>query len=136
MKITTQTHTSRGCTYRIQYHIVWCVKYRRKVLLNAVEKYFKKVLYQIASESNIDIISLECMPDHVHILVECTPYHYIPEAIKSLKGKTARKLFVAHPEIKHKLWNGRLWNPSYFIATVSENTEEQIRRYIESQKLK
>ena len=47
-----------------------------------------------------------------------------------------RKLFLKHPEIKNKLWGGHLWNPSYFVATVSKNTEEQIKRYIQTQKEK
>ena len=60
--------------------------------------------------------------------------HFIPNILKIFKGISARKLFLKHPEIKNKLWNGHLWNPSYFVATVSENTEEQIKRYIQTQK--
>ena len=72
--------------------------------------------------------------DHIHILIECSPQHFIPNILKIFKGISARKLFLKHPEIKNKLWNGHLWNPSYFVATVSENTEEQIKRYIQTQK--
>lgn len=56
--------------------------------------------------------------------------------VKALKGVSARRLFKAYPEIKKDLWAGHLWNPSYFVATVSDNTEEQIREYIKSQKIK
>ena len=70
--------------------------------------------------------------DHIHILIECSPQHFIPNILKIFKGISARKLFLKHPEIKNKLWNGHLWNPSYFVATVSENTEEQIKRYIQT----
>ena len=65
---------------------------------------------------------------------ECSPQHFIPNILKIFKGISARKLFLKHPEIKNKLRNGHLWNPSYFVATVSENTEEQIKRYIQTQK--
>ena len=65
---------------------------------------------------------------------QCSPQHFIPNILKIFKGISARKLFLKHPEIKNKLWNGHLWNPSYFVATVSENTEEQIKRYIQTQK--
>ena len=65
---------------------------------------------------------------------QCNPQHFIPNILKIFKGISARKLFLKHPEIKNKLWNGHLWNPSYFVATVSENTEEQIKRYIQTQK--
>lgn len=59
---------------------------------------------------------------------------FIPNILKKFKGISARKLFLKHPEIKNKLWNGYLWNPSYFVATVSENTDEQIKKYIQTQK--
>lgn len=74
--------------------------------------------------------------DHIHLLIECKPQHYIPNVIKALKGVSARKLFTIHPELINNLWGGHLWNPSYFVATISENTEEQIRKYIQSQKIK
>ena len=82
---------------------------------------------------------LECNTDkdHIHLLVNCSPQHYIPDMIKALKGVSARLLMKEFgEELKRKLWGGHLWNPSYFVATVSENTEEQIRKYIQNQKRK
>jgi putative transposase len=79
---------------------------------------------------------MESDQDHIHLLIECKPQHYIPNIVKALKGVSARKLYVKYPELKERLWGGHLWNPSYFVATVSENTEEQIRDYIQSQKIK
>lgn len=78
---------------------------------------------------------METDRDHIHILVSCRPQHTIPSMMKSLKGVSARKLFQRHPELKQKLWGGHMWNPSYFVATVSENTEEQIRYYIQNQQI-
>ena len=111
-----------------------CVKYRRKVLIDDIEKNLKELLIEISNENNIRIIEMETDLDHIHILIECSPQHFIPNILKIFKGISARKLFLKHPEIKNKLWNGHLWNPSYFVATVSENTEEQIKRYIQTQK--
>ena len=90
-------------------------------------KYYKKAIYsrRITDEHRL-----------VYILIECSPQHFIPNILKIFKGISARKLFLKHPEIKNKLWNGHLWNPSYFVTTVSENTEEQIKRYIQTQKEK
>lgn len=82
------------------------------------------------------ILELESDKDHVHLLIECKPQHYIPNMVKAFKGVSARFLFKKHPELKKRLWGGHLWNPSYFVATVSENTEEQIREYIQNQKKK
>lgn len=82
---------------------------------------------------------LECNTDkdHIHLLVNCSSQHYIPDMIKALKGVSARLLMKEFgEELKRKLWGGHLWNPSYFVATVSENTEEQIRKYIQNQKRK
>lgn len=126
----------RGYVYSIQYHIVWCVKYRHKVLLNGVDKRLKEMLCQIASDNNFEIVEIESDSDHVHLLVECSPQHNIPSIIKALKGVSARLLFKEFPQLKKKLWGGNLWNPSYFVATVSENTESQIRQYIQNQKVK
>jgi putative transposase len=126
----------RGYVYSIQYHIVWCVKYRRKILIESVENRLREILSNIAEENNFKILLMNTDLDHVHLLVECSPQHYIPNIIKALKGVSARLLLKEFPELKQKLWDGHLWNPSYFIATVSENTEEQIRNYILSQKEK
>jgi len=101
---------------------------------NDIEKTLKELLIEISNENNIKIIEMETDLDHIHILIECSPQHFIPNILKIFKGISARKLFLKHPEIKNKLWNGHLWNPSYFVATVSENTEEQIKRYIQTQK--
>lgn len=67
---------------------------------------------------------------------ECKPQHYIPNIVKAFTGVSARFLFKEYPELKNRLWGGHLWNPSYFVATVSENTEEQIINYIQNQKKK
>ena len=126
----------RGYVYRIQYHIVWCVKYRRQVLTGDIETFFKKDIEDVADELGFVIDEMECMPDHIHLLISCTPQHFIPTIVKVLKGNTARHLFMYYPEIKNKLWDGHLWNPSYFVATVSDQTESQIREYISKQKIK
>lgn len=129
-------YNGRGCIYCIQYHIVWCTKYRHKVLTNNIEKSFKQLLYNIAEGNKFTIVEMENESDHIHLLIECSPQHFIPDMIKKLKGITARKLFMLHPELKNRLWGEYLWNPSYFVATVSENTEEQIKNYIKGQKTK
>lgn len=79
---------------------------------------------------------MEIMPDHIHLLVSCKPQLRLSDAVKILKGNTARWLFLSHPEIKHTLWGGHLWNPSYFVATVSERSLQQVQTYIEEQKVR
>ena len=132
----SQVYHGSGYVYAIQYHIVWCVKYRHKILTPIKEKKLKELLYKIAEDNKFIISEINGDLDHIHLLIECSPQHYIPDIIKALKGVSARLLMKEFPQLKSKLWGGHLWNPSYFIATVSENTEEQIRNYIKSQKEK
>ncbi|MBP3039880.1 IS200/IS605 family transposase [Bacillaceae bacterium Marseille-Q3522] len=126
----------RGYVYTIQYHIVWCVKYRHKVLSGDIDTRLKEMLHQIATDNGFTILKIESDCDHVHLLIDCTPQHAIPSIIKALKGVSARLLFKEFPQLKKKLWGGHLWNPSYFVATVSEHTETQIRQFIQNQKAK
>lgn len=129
--------TGRGYVYSIQYHIVWCVKYRHKILTSKIENRLIELLKQIANDNNFTILEVNSDLEHIHLLIDCTPQHYIPDMIKALKGVSARLLMKEYGDsLKKKLWGGHLWNPSYFITTVSENTEEQIRNYIRSQKEK
>ena len=127
----------RGYVYSIQYHIVWCVKYRHKIISDDIEKSLILIINKIALDNKFKILEINTDLDHVHILISCSPQHYIPNIIKAIKGVSARLLMKEYGYIlKNKLWGGHLWNPSYFIATVSENTEEQIIKYIKSQKQK
>lgn len=66
------------------------------------------------------ILEMESDKDHIHLLIDCKPQHYIPDVVKAL-GVSSRLMFKSHPELKKGLWSGHLWNPSYFLATVSEH---------------
>ena len=129
-------HYGRGYVYSIQYHLVWCVKYRHDILHGEIDADVKALLRKIAVDNDILIIEMESDKDHIHLLIDCKPQHVIPSIVKAFKGVSARLLFKKHPELKQRFWGGHLWNPSYFVATVSEHTEEQIRSYIKSQKKK
>ena len=131
----TKASKGRGYVYYLHYHIVWCVKYRNAVLVGDVERDTKAVLREIADEQKIEILSLKTDKDHVHMLISCTPQQTIPSILKSFKGTSARRLFLLHPSLKNALWGGHLWNPSYFVATVSDTTDEQIKHYIEHQQI-
>jgi len=130
-----EVKSGRGYVYTIQYHIVWCVKYRHKILRGNIDTRLFEILQKISDDNNFSIIEINSDLDHVHLLIDCSPQHYIPDMIKALKGVSARLLMKEFgTDLKKKLWGGHLWNPSYFIATVSENTEEQIIKYIQKQK--
>jgi len=125
------TH-GRGYVYSLQYHIVWVTKYRKPIFIGEIEIDVKNYLTETLKSLDMDMIAMEIMPDHIHLLVDCKPQLRLSDAIKILKGNTARWLFLNHPEIKKQLWGGHLWNPSYFVATVSDRTLEQVKSYIDN----
>ena len=132
--IKIEISTGRGYVYSIQYHIVWCVKYRHKIITDNIKKDLIEILNKIAQDNNFEILECNTDIDHIHLLINCSPQHYIPNMIKALKGVSARLLMKKYKNnLKDKLWKGHLWNSSYFVATVSENTENQIRMYIQKQ---
>lgn len=133
---TTGVTHGRGYTYSLQYHIVWTTKYRKPIFIGDIESEVKCYLFKTLKSLDMTPIAMEIMPDYIHLLVDCKPQLRLSDAIKILKGNTARWLFLKHPEIKNQLWGGHLWNPSYFVSTVSNRTIEQVEHYINSQKLK
>jgi putative transposase len=102
--------------------------------VSEIENRLHELLNGFAKANDFEIISMNGEEDHVHLLISATPNTIIPNIIKGMKGITAKMLIKEFPEIKDKLYGGHMWSPSYFICTVSENTEENIKKYIESQK--
>ena len=126
----------RGYVNSLQYHLVWCTKYRKKVLKDGIDVECKEMLESLAQEYKFQILAMEVMPDHIHLLVDCRPQFYISDMIKIMKGNLARQMFLLHPELKKELWGGHLWNPSYCAVTVSDRSREQVLAYLEGQKEK
>lgn len=124
----------RGYVYSLQFHIVWVTKYRKPIFTGSIESEVRQYLLETLKSLDMNVLAIEVMPDHIHLLVDCKPQLRLSDAVKILKGNTARWLFLKHPELKKQLWGGHLWNPSYFAATVSERTLEQVTQYINSQK--
>lgn len=128
--------TARGCVYNTNYHFVWSTKYRRKILIDKIADDLKLLHEKIAKEKGVTIVSQEIMPDHVHLFIIMHPKFAPANIVKIFKGITAKKLFEMHPEIKYKLSNGHLWNPSYYVGTCGDTTKNVIQMYIETQKVK
>lgn len=118
--------------YSCKYHVIWCSKYRRKVLVEEVGQRLKELIVGVASELRVDIIEMEIMPDHVHLLLEVDPQFGIHRAVKNIKGKTSRILRAEFISLRTRLPS--LWTNSYFVATVGGAPLEVIKQYIESQK--
>lgn len=125
---------NRNSVFQVGYHIVWCTKYRKPIITGQLADDLKELLLQIAQENGFSIEQMEVMPDYVHLFITATPNHLITSMIKGLKGVSARFLLKKHPELKKQLWDGHLWNPSYYVGTVGHISEDTIKEYIESQK--
>lgn len=125
------THKS-GIVYKHQFHIIFCPKYRRKVLVDGVDTRLKEILYEEASDMNVEIKAMEVMPDHVHLFIEFDPRMNLHKVIKTLKGVSSHKLREEFPYLKSRIPS--LWTRSYFSSTVGHVSEETVQQYIESQK--
>ena len=115
----------RTCVCNINYHMVWSVKYRRKILNAEIEAYHQELVQEIAADKGFTVHLFECGEgDHVHCFVSAPPKLSITAIVKYLKGITGRKLFERFPEIREQLWKGELWNHSYYVETVGSVSEE------------
>lgn len=130
--MNTEYKSNNNIVYNCKYHIVWCPKYRRKVLVGNIETRLKELLNQYCEEMKIDLVDIEVMPDHIHLLINVDPQFGVHKAIKNLKGKTSRVLRSEFPELTTKL--PTLWTNSYFVASVGSVSLEVVKQYIENQK--
>lgn len=121
-----------GAVFSLKYHLVWCPKYRRQVLVAPVDARLKEVLVAVSESHGWTLHTLEVMPDHVHVFVEADPTACAAEIVNRLKGASSRILRDEFPSLKSRL--PTLWSRSYFAGTVGSVSEAVIRRYIESQK--
>ena len=133
MKKNNLTH-SRTSVYNINYHIVWSVKYRRKVITPEIESYMREIIYQIADAKGFRVDEFESgNMDHVHLFVTAPPKLSPSLIIQYLKGITGRKLLEKYPELREQLWKGELWNHSTYIETIGDVSSEAIQKFLEYQ---
>lgn len=124
--------SSKNIVYSNKYHVVWCPKYRRKVLIGNIRERLIEVIREVSNSIDMDVIELEVMPDHVHILLEVDPQFGIHRSVKRLKGISSRVLRKEFKELTTRL--PTLWSNSYFLSTVGGAPLKAIKKYIESQK--
>ncbi|WP_124068042.1 IS200/IS605 family transposase [Clostridium sp. E02] len=123
---------SNKVVYSCKYHVVWCPKYRRKVLVGSISERLKELIDQKCLEIKADIIEMEIMPDHVYMRIEVAPQFGINKAVRSVKGYTSSVLRKEFKELTTRLPS--LWTNSYFVSTVNNVPQTDIKKYIESQK--
>lgn len=130
----------RTSVYNLNYHIIWCTKYRNKVLRGNIEEELKRLLYEIADEKGFTIKHLEIgLDDHVHLLVSAPPKLSVTTIVSCLKGTSAFRLFKKHPELKQFYWkttDRNFWSPSYFVESIGASNEQAVAKYIDDQRKK
>jgi putative transposase len=124
--------TNNNVMYSCKYHVVWCPKYRRRVLVEGVDKRLKELIGDIANKYQAEVIEIEIMPDHVHLLIEVDPQYGIHRLIRQIKGQTSRILRQEFSWLRSRL--PTLWTNSYFVSTVGGAPLAIIKQYIEQQK--
>lgn len=123
---------SNSCIYNINYHIIFCTKYRRPVIVDSIEARLKELVNNKCEEIGVDIKAMETMPDHVHLFVSANPTlapHYI---VQQVKGLTSRLLRQEFPSVKSRI--PTLWTRSYYCESVGSLSEDAIKKYVENQK--
>jgi len=125
---------SKTSVHNVAYHLIWCPKYRRKVLVGKVETRLKQLLKIKAKENGWKIETMEIMPDRVHLFVKANPVASPHWIIQQFKGFSSHELRKEFPHLKSKL--PTLWTRSYYCESVGHISEETIKKYIEDQKNK
>jgi len=125
-------HTDHSIVYSCQYHVIFCPKYRRPVLEEAVAKRLKEMILEKQDEYGYAVMSMEIMPEHVHLLLDVDPRVGINGVVAKIKGYTSHELREEYPWLKKRL--PTLWTRSKFISTVGAVTLDTVQRYIADQR--
>jgi putative transposase len=124
-------HSTNKTVYSAKYHLIWCPKYRRGVLVGGVDARLKAIIAEVVAEVGAEVIEIEVVPDHVHLLAELPPTVPLSEFVRLLKGRSSRRLRMEVPRLRHLPVR---WSPSWFVATVGGAPLEVVGRYVEHQK--
>lgn len=127
-------HSDGQFVYSCTYHVIFCPKYRRPVLVNKIADRLKELILEKQNEYKYKIIEIEVMPDHVHMIIDINPKLGVYTAISKIKGYTSKTLRQEFKELKSKL--PTLWTRSRFISSVGNVSLETVKKYIEDQKNK
>lgn len=121
---------SRNQVYLINYHLIWCPKRRKPILVGGVKRRLEQILREVAKEKCVGILALEVRPDHLHLFVSAYPQLQIHRLVKALKGRSSHQL---RREFPHLLRLPSLWTNSYFVSTAGNVSNKTIQKYIEAQ---
>jgi putative transposase len=132
--MTRQFRKLAHSLYECKYHVVFCPKYRYKILQSEVANYVKQQIYRLSNEKNdVEVLEVNVQVDHVHIVVSIPPKYAVSQYMGFLKGKLALRLFDRFPELRKRYWGQHMWSRGYCVSTIGLD-EEQVRKYVKWQK--
>ena len=134
LKIANKKHnyrTTNKTLYSCQYHVIWCTKYRRKVLDTHIQGRLKQLIREKQNEYGYEIREVETQVEHVHLLIEIPPLHSVDKIVGKIKGYTSKVLREEYPSLKSRLPS--LWTRSKFVSSCGGVTLQVVKDYIESQ---
>ena len=120
-------------TYDLKYHVIWCTKYRYRVIYGDVAHRVRELTREICTANYIDIVSGSLSPDHVHLLISVPPSISLSKVMQYIKGKTSRKIMMEFEHLRKRYWGQHIWARGYFAVTVGNLNEKQVHEYIENQ---
>lgn len=132
MNAGSRYRINAGAVFSLKYHLVWCPKYRRSVLVSPIDARLKELITETAEEHGMTIHTMAVMPDHVHLVVEADPTLCVAEIVNRIKGRSSRMLRQEFAALRSRL--PTLWSRSYYAGSVGHVSDAVVRRYIEAQK--
>ncbi len=131
--MTRQFNKLAHSLWECKYHIVFCPKYRYKILKGEVASYAKQQVYQLSGRKDgVEVLEVNVQIDHVHLIVSIPPKYRVSEYMGFLKGKMALQMFARYPQLKKRYWGQHLWSRGYCVSTIGLD-EERIRKYVKWQ---
>ena len=124
---------SSHSVFDLKYHIIWCTKYRYRVLIGEVAYRARELIREVCAANYVDILSGSMSPDHVHLLVSVPPSLSISKLVQYIKGKSGRKVLMEFSHLRKRYWGQHIWARGYFVVSVGNLNEMQ--EYIENQEL-
>ena len=119
--------------YDLKYHVVFCTKYRYRILTGQVATRTRELIREICASNYVDIVSGSLSPDHIHLLISVPPSISLSKMVQYIKGKSSRKLLQEFESLRKRYWGQHLWARGYFAVTVGNVNTRDIQRYIEQQ---
>ena len=134
--MTTRFRKLSHSLYECKYHIIFCPKYRYRILKGEVAEYVRQEIYRLAGQKDgVEILELNVQPDHIHMLLWIPPKYAISNFMGFLKGKLATRVFQKYERLGKRYWGRHLWSRGYCVSTIGLD-EEKIRAYVKWQEKK